>query len=142
MARQSVDIDGIIYGQKVKVRVEALGKCPLPNCGGWVIDAKRTKNGEPTKRINCQKFFSKDCDFGIWKEFCGKKLSEEELIELLDEGITKEPVVGLKSQKGNVFEAKLILDEYDYKVRLHKSEKETNEADDSSNESTGDGSEE
>ncbi len=65
--------------------------------------------------------------------------TEEELIELLDEGITKEPVVGLKSQKGNVFEARLKLDEYDYKVRLHKTETKESNGD---GDAAGDGSEE
>jgi hypothetical protein len=141
MAKQTIELEGMLYGRQAKVQVEVLGECPV--CGGWVFDPIKDFKGEPAKSFSCQKWYSKECTFGIWKEFCGKKLSETAVIELLDSGKTADTVKGLKSQKGTIFDSRLMLDK-DYKVRLFRelAAEEENKQTDSGEQSDSDGSEE
>lgn len=62
---------------------------------------------ENSKAIGCSQFNNEEhsCKFVIWKEICGKQLSESQLLELITEMRTKQPVKGMKSKKGEKFEA-------------------------------------
>ena len=138
MAKENLVLDEVLYGRPVKVEVEALGKCPV--CGGAVFDPIKDFKGEPAKAYNCQHWFTKKCNFGIWKVFCEKKLAPDVVAELLEFGHTKEPVVGLKSQKGTVFDTRLMLDKVDNKVHFYRENSEAGNGNGKSEE--GDGSEE
>ena len=132
MGKVQVELEGTLYGQQVKVKVEALGKCP--KCGGWVFDPQKTFKGEPAKAYSCQGFFTKTCDFGIWKEFSGKQLSEETVIELLEKGKTEKPVEKLVSQKGTIYSSRLMIDPIDHRTRLLREEQAAEGAHDGSEE--------
>ena len=138
MARENVVIEETLYGRSVKVEVESLGKCPI--CGGVVFDPIKDFKGEPAKAYNCQKWFSKKCNFGIWKVFCEKKLTADVVAELLEFGHTKEAVTGLKSQKGTIFDTRLMLDKVDHKVHFFREESANSQSEGGSAE--GDGSDE
>jgi hypothetical protein len=143
MSKQIVELEGVLYGRKAIVQVEALGKCPA--CGAWVFDSLKDYKGEPTKTYNCQNWFNKSCNFGIWKVFSQKTLLENIVIELLDKGVTAETVKGLKSQAGKTFEAKLMIDKTDHKVKLFKEESSTTDSgkqSDSGEKTDSDGSDE
>ena len=128
MAKEQVEIDGVLYGQPVKVKVEVLGKCP--KCKGWVFDAKKTMQGEPTKVYTCHNHFHKKCDFYVFKEFSGEPITEEIAIELLEKGSTEKPLNGLVSKKGTKYSSRLMLDPVDFKVKLFREEeKEASESD-------------
>jgi hypothetical protein len=120
MAKQKVEVDGVLYGAPVKVTIESLGKCPI--CKKDVIDAKTDYKGGPTKMFNCLGYFQtpRACEFKIWKEFSNKTLSEAEVAELLENGETKQPVVNMKSQKGTIYSSKLQMDKLDNKVKLYR----------------------
>lgn len=121
MAKEQVEIEGILYGQKVKVKIEALGKCPV--CKGWVFDAKKTFQGEPTKTFSCHNNYAKKCDFVIWKEFSGKPITEEIAIELLEKGSTEKPINGLVSKKGTKYSSRLMIDPIDHRVKLFREDR-------------------
>ncbi len=125
MEKQTVELEEIVFGRKTKVAVEVLGKCPA--CGDWVFDPLVDYKGEPSKGFNCHGWFKKKCNFGIFKTFSDKKLTEKEVIELLANRITSENVVGLKSQKGTIYDARLILDT-DHKVRIYREPSKAPEA--------------
>lgn len=78
---------------------ENLGKCPL--CGGDIY--------ENSKAYSCSNWKDKNCKFVIWKEIAGKKLSKNDVKDLLSKGSTKK-IEGFKSKKGSHFSATLVLD--------------------------------
>lgn len=90
-------------------KVGSLGKCP--RCGGKIVEGKigfgcsnwREENG--------------GCKFVIWKTIAGKKISLQNLRQLLEEGET-DTIKGFTSRNGKKFSAKLKLDEASYKTTL------------------------
>lgn len=91
-----------------------IGKCP--RCGEAVID-KRAK----AKSVSCaSNKWEKDdsgewvmtagCGFHMWKSAYGKKLTENQLAELLKKGRTSRVVKGLKGKSGKPFEAYVTFD--------------------------------
>lgn len=80
---------------------ERLGNCP--KCGKPVMEGK--------KNWYCSGYSSSaPCNFVIWKEVSGKRISSEEARRLLSDGKTK-LIKGFRSSKGNRFDAYLILKE-------------------------------
>ena len=82
------------------INKKILGKCPL--CGGNII--------ENSKAYSCSNWKEKNCQFTIWKTISGKKITETNVKELLEKGITK-TISGLKTNQGKTFSAKLKLNE-------------------------------
>lgn len=79
---------------------KVIGKCPL--CGGDVVDY--------SKSYSCSNWKEKGCKFVIWKNICGKKVSESNAVKLLNEGRT-DTIKGFRSKKtGKQFDARLKLD--------------------------------
>lgn len=66
-----------------------------PNCSGKLSDKG--------KLITCD-----GCKFTLWKEQCGKELSDTDIELLLSKGSTK-LIKGFKSKKGTKFNAKIVL---------------------------------
>ena len=78
---------------------DKIGVCPL--CGGDVI--------ENTKAYGCSNWRTEtiECKFTIWKEICGKTLSEKDVKDILEKGET-DYLDGFVSKKtGKPFSAKL-----------------------------------
>lgn len=82
-----------------ETRIEAPSLGPCPKCGSDVRDK--------VKLYGCTK---KGCDFILWKTVAHKKLSETQAKKLLNKGRT-DLLKGLKSAKGNSFDAFLVMDE-------------------------------
>lgn len=74
-----------------------IGHCPL--CGKDIV--------ESTKSFYCSGF-KEGCKFSIWKSIAGKKLTKENIRQLLEKGITTE-IKGFKSKSGKQFNAKLQI---------------------------------
>jgi DNA topoisomerase III len=94
-------------GEKVApVSREPLGTCP--KCGSSVIETK--------KGYGCSAWKTSGCDFVIWKQVSGKRLSETQARQLLTRGRTSQ-LKGFKSKAGKLYTAALVLDG-DQRVRL------------------------
>ncbi len=77
---------------------ESIGNCPI--CKSPVI--------ENTKAFGCSAWKT-GCTFTIWKTIAGKKMSDNQVQQLLIKGET--PILkGFKSKSGKLFDAKLQLD--------------------------------
>ena len=85
---------------------EPLGACP--KCGAAVIETK--------KAYSCSAWKKNGCDFAIWKQVSGKRLSEGQAKQLLTRGRTGK-MKGFKSKAGKPYAAALKLDG-ENKVRL------------------------
>ena len=85
---------------------EPLGACP--KCGAPVIETK--------KAYGCSAWKQTGCDFAIWKQVSGKRLSEGQAKQLLTRGRTGQ-MKGFKSKAGKPYAAALKLDG-EHKVRL------------------------
>jgi DNA topoisomerase III len=85
---------------------EPLGACP--KCGAPVVETK--------KAYSCSAWKKSGCDFAIWKQVSGKRLSENQAKQLLTRGHTG-PLKGFKSRAGKPYAAALKLDG-EHKVRL------------------------
>lgn len=89
-----------------------VGKCP--KCGCDAIDGPKTVQCSSNKfRKNAGGGFdlAEGCGFRMFKTAFGKKLTDAQVRQLLQNGRTKSAVKGLTSQKtGKTFEAKLVLD--------------------------------
>jgi DNA topoisomerase III len=85
---------------------EPLGACP--KCGAPVVETK--------KAYSCSAWKKTGCDFAIWKQVSGKRLSEGQAKQLLTRGHTG-PLKGFKSKAGKPYAAALKLDG-ENKVRL------------------------
>lgn len=73
-----------------------------PKCGqGQIIEGKRGRG--------CNRY-REGCDFVVWNEIAGKKLTEKQVHTLIDKGRTG-TIKGFKSRAGNKFEARLRLDD-------------------------------
>jgi DNA topoisomerase-3 len=78
---------------------EVIGRCPL--CGRDVL--------EYTKSYGCSGYRD-GCNFAIWKETAGKKITAKQAQELLQKGRTG-VIKGFKSKAGKSFDAMLTLGE-------------------------------
>ncbi len=77
-----------------------------PKCGlGQIIEGKKGRG--------CNRY-REGCDFVVWYEMAGKKLTEKQITTLIGKGRTG-VIKGFKSRSGNKFEARLRLDR-DWKV--------------------------
>jgi DNA topoisomerase-3 len=85
---------------------EPLGMCPT--CGSPVVETK--------KAYSCSAWKTSGCDFAIWKQVSGKRLSESQAKQLLTRGRTGN-LKGFRSKAGKPYSAALKLDG-DHKVRL------------------------
>jgi DNA topoisomerase III len=85
---------------------EPLGTCP--KCGSPVIETK--------KSYGCSAWKTNRCDFAIWKQVSGKRLSEAQAKQLLVKGRTGQ-LKGFRSKAGKPYSAALKLDG-DHRVRL------------------------
>src|SRR5215212_2039065 len=85
---------------------EPLGACP--KCGSPVVETK--------KAYSCSAWKTSGCDFAIWKQVSGKRLSEVQAKQLLARGRTAQ-LKGFKSKAGKPYAAALRLDG-EHKVRL------------------------
>src|SRR5918995_1459349 len=85
---------------------EPLGTCP--KCGAPVVETK--------KAYGCSAWKKTGCDFAIWKQVSGKRLSEGQAKQLLAKGRTGQ-MKGFKSKAGKPYAAALKLDS-EHKVRL------------------------
>jgi DNA topoisomerase-3 len=83
-----------------------LGACP--KCGSAVVETK--------KAYGCSAWKTSGCDFAIWKQVSGKRLSEAQARQLLVRGRTGQ-LKGFKSKAGKPYSAALKLDG-DHRVRL------------------------
>ena len=85
---------------------EPLGTCP--KCGSPVVETK--------KSYGCSAWKTNRCDFAIWKQVSGKKVSQSQAKQLLTQRRTGQ-LKGFRSKAGRPYSAALKLDE-DHKVRL------------------------
>jgi len=85
---------------------ESLGACP--KCGAPVVETK--------KAYGCSAWKQTGCDFAIWKQVSGKRLSEGQARQLLTRRRTGQ-LKGFKSKAGKPYAAALKLDS-ENKVRL------------------------
>ena len=90
---------------------EPLGACP--KCGAAVVETK--------KAYGCSAWKTSGCDFAIWKQVSGKRLSEAQAKQLLSRGRTGQ-LKGFRNKAGKPYAAALKLDE-DHRVRLDFSER-------------------
>src|SRR5215211_1847118 len=88
-----------------------LGACP--KCGSPVVETK--------KAYSCSAWKTSGCDFAIWKQVSGKRLSEHQARELLRNRRTGR-LKGFKSKAGKPYAAALELDR-DHRVRLDFAER-------------------
>lgn len=80
-------------------KVIAKGACPC--CGADVAEAAKGK------LFAC----ADDCGWKMWREVAHKRLTNQQVKEILTEGVTREKVTGMKSKAGREFEAWLVIDE-------------------------------
>jgi DNA topoisomerase-3 len=85
---------------------EPFGACP--KCGSPVVETR--------KAYSCSAWKTTGCDFAIWKQVSGKRLSEAQAKQLLTKGRTGQ-LKGFKSKAGKPYAAALKLDG-DHRVRL------------------------
>ena len=85
---------------------EPLGTCP--KCGSPVVETK--------KAYSCSAWKASGCDFAIWKQVSGKRLSESQARQLLTKRRTSQ-LKGFRSKAGKPYAAALKLDG-DHKLRL------------------------
>jgi DNA topoisomerase-3 len=77
-----------------------------PKCGlGQIIEGQKGRG--------CNRY-REGCDFVVWHQIAGKKLTEKQMMALIGKGRTG-VIKGFKSRAGNPFEARLRLDD-DWKV--------------------------
>jgi DNA topoisomerase-3 len=87
-------------------RREPLGACP--KCGSPVVETR--------KAYSCSAWKTSGCDFAIWKQVSGKRLSEAQARQLLTKRRTGQ-LKGFKSKAGKPYAAALKLDG-DHRVQL------------------------
>lgn len=92
-----LDENGKIKFEFSNENKKTIGKCPL--CGKDII--------ELTKGYGCSGY-KEGCKFVIWKQIAGKKITLNQVQDLLQNGKTK-ILKGFKSNTGNKFDAALVL---------------------------------
>ncbi len=90
-----VDTYSEVDNSKHFTRWECVGICPV--CGKKVLSYP--------KSYSCE---SKECNFNIWKNICGKSLTSAQAVKLLDKGKTN-TIKGFKSKTGKTFDATIKL---------------------------------
>ena len=90
-----VDTYSEVDNSKHFTRWETVGICPV--CGKKVLSYP--------KSYSCE---SKECNFNIWKNICGKSLTSAQAVKLLDKGKTN-TIKGFKSKNGKTFDAAIKL---------------------------------
>ncbi len=85
---------------------EPLGVCP--KCGAPVVETKRA--------YGCSAWKKTGCDFAIWKQVSGKRLSESQARQLLTKRRTGQ-MKGFKSKAGKPYSAALKLDA-EHRIKL------------------------
>jgi DNA topoisomerase-3 len=85
---------------------EPIGACP--KCGAPIVETK--------KSYGCSAWKKTGCDFAIWKQVSGKRVTEGQAKQLLARGRTGQ-MKGFKSRAGKPYAAALKLDG-EHKVRL------------------------
>lgn len=90
-----VDTYSEVDNSKHFTRWECVGICPV--CGKKVLSYP--------KSYSCE---SKECNFNIWKNICGKSLTSAQAVKLLDKGKTN-TIKGFKSKTGKTFDAAIKL---------------------------------
>lgn len=98
-----VDTYSTIDSSKHFTRWECVGICPV--CGKKVLSYP--------KSYSCE---SKECNFVIWKNICGKNLSSAQAVKLLAKGKT-DTIKGFKSKSGKSFDAAIKLNS-DFKTEF------------------------
>lgn len=68
-----------------------------PSCGKEIL-------------IRPKGFFCTGCEFKIWSEFCGKKLTNNQVEKLIKDGKSK-LIKGFKKRDGNTFDTELVLED-------------------------------
>ena len=87
-----------------QIKKELLPKCP--KCGAEHLHLFE-------KGLGC----TKECGFVIWKTVASKTLSENHLCEIAEKG--KSPLIkGFTSKSNTKFDAYLVLDKKDWKVKF------------------------
>lgn len=83
--------------------------CKCPKCGGDIYIA--------TKAYNCSNYHNEKirCNFVIWREIFGRKITENEVIELCEKKETS--LLSFQNKSGEVYQKKLILNN-DFKVKM------------------------
>jgi DNA topoisomerase III len=86
---------------------DSIGKCP--QCKEGFV--------RPNAKVAGCSRWREGCKFAIWREQHGKKLTDAQIIELLEKKQTK-PIKGFKKKDGSgTYDARLILDD-EFKVKL------------------------
>lgn len=88
-----------------ELKKKAISRCPICNNGIY----------ENEKSFYCENW--KECGFSVWKQICGKKLTQSNLKDLLEKGQTKK-LKGFTSKSGKKFEASLILENNKVKLKF------------------------
>jgi len=71
-----------------------------PKCGqGQIIEGRRG--------FGCNRF-REGCDFVVWKQFAGKKLTQKQIETLIEKGATRS-IKGFKNEVGESFQGRLKL---------------------------------
>jgi DNA topoisomerase-3 len=85
------------------------GIAPCPQCGQGVV--RQTPKGAGCSR------WKEGCTFSVWRETYGKKLTDNQMKELIEKRRTK-VIKGFKKKDGSgTYDARLVLDN-EFKVRL------------------------
>ena len=66
---------------------------------------------ETSMAYNCESWKEKECDFVIWKNIAGQKVSQKLIKQLLTDGKT-ELIENFKSKAGKAFNAHLVLKDH------------------------------
>lgn len=122
IAEHTKKITNDLMSIKEVIKRETFGKCPKCNEGniiegkkGYGCDQFKWGENDQGEKINV------GCDFIIWKEVNGKKLSLKHVKKLIENGET-DLIKGFKNEKANYsYDSKLILNE-DFKVSRPKNE--------------------
>ena len=114
---QTVELKGKLYGQVVTVQVPVYGTCPLCKTG-FVYESS-------DKALGCTNWLGRGrgCQFTIWKEYAGFKLTEEHVFELLTAGETS-LIDGFTSREGKSFAARLGFADGKVKFEFERKEEE------------------
>ncbi|WP_295879289.1 type IA DNA topoisomerase [uncultured Thiohalocapsa sp.] len=83
-----------------QAKATGLGTCPVCKAGEIV---------ENSKAFGCARWRN-GCGFTIWKTIAGHRLTEHEIAQLIEQGVTAQ-IDDLKSKTGKVFSARLRLDD-------------------------------
>lgn len=75
------------------------GICKCPSCGGEILPGE--------KNYYCSNY-KEGCKFVVWKTIAEKKLTENQIRQLIEKGKTSK-IQGFKSKSGKKFEATLVL---------------------------------